>query len=90
MQDKLLRKISISSVSIHATVLVYKLIGNDECLNEMCCVLVVYFMNDSSMCVLTSMNFLSCYAFRSVGLVMAWMLEISFILRNFHEQIEFL
>ena len=47
-------------------------------------------MNDASMCVITSMNFLSCYEVRSVGLVMAWMLEIHFILRNFHEQIKFL
>ena len=45
----------------------------------------VYFMNDASMCVMTSMNFLICYEVRSVGLVMAWMLEINFILRYFHE-----
>ena len=56
----------------------------DECLNEMCCVSAIYFMNDVSMCEFTSMNFLSCYEVRSIGLVMAWMLEISFILRNFH------
>ena len=35
------------------------------------------------------LHFLSCYEVRSTGLVMAWMLEISFILRNFHEQINF-
>ena len=82
-------KISISCVSILAIVLVYKLIWNDECLNEMCFVLAVYFMNDTCMCVINSMNFLSCYEVRSIWMVMAWMLEISFILRNFHEQIEF-
>ena len=60
----------------------------DECLNEISCVLAVYFMNDASMCVITSMNFLRCYEVRLSRLVMAWMLEIGFILRNFHLQIE--
>ena len=43
----------------------------DECLNGMCWVSVVYFMNDTFVCVITSMNFLSCFEVRSVGLVMA-------------------
>ena len=47
-------------------------------------------MNDASICVITSMNFLSCYEVRSTIFMMAWMFEISFILINFHEQIKFL
>ena len=40
------------------------------------------------MCVITSINFIICYEFILARLVMAWMLEIHFILRNFQEQIE--
>ena len=43
----------------------------DECLNGMCCVSTVYFMSDASICVITSVNFLSCYEVRSAEFVMA-------------------
>ena len=36
------------------------------------------------------MNFLSCYGARSTGFVMARVVKISFRLRMFHEQIEFM
>ena len=56
------------------------------------CIWCICIFHEWCICVrnFISMNFLSCYEVISARLVMAWMLEISFILRNFHSQIKIL